>query len=194
MTDAQHFTPREQPTGNEASVPPPAPAPPTGSPTHAAGSPAVGSPGAGATDSRITGSPRAGSTDSRISGATGSPDAGVTGSRATGSPGHSAETGFDHGAGHGSEHGPVLLAPDERDKLGLRLQHALSSFVESPRQAVEEADALFDETVRHLTETLTERRHTLRAGWQGHDTEAHTEELRLALRQYREATERLLRI
>ncbi|MGW7075028.1 hypothetical protein [Streptomyces sp. NPDC054866] len=94
----------------------------------------------------------------------------------------------------GSASGPVLLPQDERDKLGLRLQQALSTFVESPRQAVEEADGLFDEAVRHLTETLTERRRTLRASWQGHDTEAHTEELRLALRQYREATERLLRI
>lgn len=88
----------------------------------------------------------------------------------------------------------VLLPQDERDKLGLRLQQALSTFVESPRQAVEEADSLFDDAVRHLTETLTERRRTLRASWQGQDTEAQTEELRLALRQYRESMERLLRI
>ncbi|MER5255853.1 hypothetical protein [Streptomyces sp. NPDC002855] len=90
--------------------------------------------------------------------------------------------------------GSVLLPQDERDKLGLRLQQALSTFVESPRQAVEEADSLFDDAVRHLTETLTERRRTLRASWHGHDTEAHTEELRLALREYRESMERLLRI
>lgn len=88
----------------------------------------------------------------------------------------------------------VLLPQDERDKLGLRLQQALSTFVESPRQAVEEADSLFDDAVRHLTETLTERRRTLRASWQGQDTEAQTEELRLALRQYRESMERLLQI
>lgn len=115
--------------------------------------------------------------------AAGSP---ATGSPPTGSPAHAA--------GPGSEPGSVLLPQDERDKLGLRLQQALSTFVDSPRQAVEEADGLFDDAVRHLTETLTERRRTLREGWQGHDTEAHTEELRLALRQYREATERLLRI
>ncbi|GAA3120590.1 hypothetical protein ACFQ0X_05350 [Streptomyces rectiviolaceus] len=88
----------------------------------------------------------------------------------------------------------VLLPQDERDKLGLRLQQALSTFVESPRQAVEEADSLFDDAVRHLTETLTERRRTLRASWQGQETEAQTEELRLALRQYRESLERLLRV
>ncbi|MFC8126861.1 hypothetical protein [Streptomyces sp. NPDC057302] len=91
-------------------------------------------------------------------------------------------------------HESVLLPQDERDKFGLRLQQALSTFVESPRQAVEEADSLLDDTVRHLTESLTERRLTLRASWQDHDTEAHTEELRLALREYRESMERLLRI
>ncbi|MEU5951409.1 hypothetical protein [Streptomyces sp. NPDC047525] len=93
----------------------------------------------------------------------------------------------------------VLIPQDERDKLGLRLQQALNTFVESPRQAVEEADSLFDDAVRHLTETLTERRRTLRASWQGRQgteahTETHTEELRLALREYRESMERLLRI
>lgn len=94
----------------------------------------------------------------------------------------------------GTDPGSVLLPQDERDKLGLRLQQALSAFVESPRQAVEEADSLFDDAVRHLTEILTERRRALRATWQGQDTEAQTEELRLALRRYRESVERLLRV
>ncbi|MFH8484260.1 hypothetical protein [Streptomyces longisporoflavus] len=90
--------------------------------------------------------------------------------------------------------GAVLLPQDERDKLNLRLQQALSTFVESPRQAVEEADSLYDDAVRHLTETLAERRRSLRTSWQDMDTEAHTEELRLALRQYRESMEQLLRV
>ncbi|GGV21833.1 hypothetical protein GCM10010277_00480 [Streptomyces longisporoflavus] len=90
--------------------------------------------------------------------------------------------------------GAELLPQDERDKLSLRLQQALSTFVESPRQAVEEADSLYDDAVRHLTETLTERRRSLRTSWQDMDTEAHTEELRLALRQYRESMEQLLRV
>ncbi|MFF1695635.1 hypothetical protein ACFVXC_18715 [Streptomyces sp. NPDC058257] len=87
-----------------------------------------------------------------------------------------------------------LLPRDERDKLGLRLQQALSAFVDDPRQAVSEADSLFDDAVRHLTETLAERRRTLRTSWQGQDSEAQTEELRLALRQYRESVEQLLRV
>ncbi|WP_191094881.1 hypothetical protein [Streptomyces kanamyceticus] len=88
--------------------------------------------------------------------------------------------------------GPTLLAQGERDKLIMRLQQALNGFVESPRQAVEEADGVFDEAVTQLTETLAERRRVLRASWQGQDSEAQTEELRLALRQYKETTELLL--
>ncbi len=87
---------------------------------------------------------------------------------------------------------PELLPQGERDKLTLRLQQALNAFVDSPRQAVEEADSVFDEVATHFTNSLTEQRRVLRSGWQGQDTEAQTEELRVALRQYRELTERLL--
>ncbi|MFF3411913.1 hypothetical protein ACFYW8_38310 [Streptomyces sp. NPDC002742] len=86
--------------------------------------------------------------------------------------------------------GPELFPQGDRDKLTLRLQQALHTFVDSPRQAVEEADTAFDEAATQFTNSLTERRQVLRAGWQ--DTDAQTEGLRLALRQYREITERLL--
>ncbi|WP_186001672.1 hypothetical protein [Streptomyces sp. IB201691-2A2] len=85
-----------------------------------------------------------------------------------------------------------LLPQGERDKLTLRLQQALNTFIDSPRQAVEEADSVFDEVTTHFTNTLTEQRRALRSGWQDQGTEAQTEELRVALRQYRELTERLL--
>jgi hypothetical protein len=91
-----------------------------------------------------------------------------------------------------------LIPPDERDKLALRLQQSLTGFVDGPRHAVEEAAALLDETAKRITAALTERRHSLRAGWQsaseGRSAEADTEELRVALRAYREVTERLLRL
>jgi hypothetical protein len=89
--------------------------------------------------------------------------------------------------------GSKLLPQRERDKLTLRLQQALSNFVDSPRQAVEEADSTFDELATHLTDALAERRRVLRASWQDPDTETQTEELRLVLRHYREITESLLR-
>ncbi|MFI6640008.1 hypothetical protein [Streptomyces sp. NPDC050504] len=87
--------------------------------------------------------------------------------------------------------------PDgERARLGERLQHAVSHFVDSPRRAVEEADGVLEETVRRLTEHLAERRRTLRTAWEGGADRgaADTEELRVALRSYRETAERLLRL
>ncbi|MFD4411131.1 MULTISPECIES: hypothetical protein [unclassified Streptomyces] len=88
--------------------------------------------------------------------------------------------------------GPELVPPGDRDKLTLRLQQALNTFVDSPRHAVEEADTGFDEIAAPFTHTLAERRRVLRASRQDPDTDAQTEELRLVLRQYREITERLL--
>ncbi|MFF4731815.1 hypothetical protein ACFY3M_42385 [Streptomyces mirabilis] len=89
---------------------------------------------------------------------------------------------------------PELVPQGERDKLTLRLQQALNTFVDSPRQAVEEADTVFDDAATQFTNTLAERRRVLRASWQDQDTDTQTEELRLALRRYREITERLLQI
>lgn len=57
-----------------------------------------------------------------------------------------------------------------------------------------EADTVFDDIATHLTNTLLQRRRVLRASRQDQDTSAQTEELRLALRQYREITEQLLHL
>ncbi|MEV4927116.1 hypothetical protein [Streptomyces roseoverticillatus] len=97
------------------------------------------------------------------------------------------------GPGHAPGSGR-LFPQDARDKLTMRLQRAVSTFVDSPRRAAEEAGGAFDEAVAYLADTLAERGRVLRASRQGQDTEAETEELRLALRQYREITERLLRM
>jgi hypothetical protein len=87
-----------------------------------------------------------------------------------------------------------LLPPDERAKLTLRLQHALNNFADSPRQALEDAEGAFDEIIAHLVDALAERRRVLHASWQDRDPEAQEAEFRLALRQYRDLTERLLRM
>ncbi|MBT2395329.1 hypothetical protein [Streptomyces sp. ISL-100] len=89
-----------------------------------------------------------------------------------------------------------LIPQGERDKLALRLQQAVNTFVDGPLRAVEEADSVFEEAARCLTDAVAERRGLLRSAWAGKDreTEAETEELRVALRTYREATERLLRM
>ncbi|WP_327297925.1 hypothetical protein [Streptomyces sp. NBC_01197] len=89
-----------------------------------------------------------------------------------------------------------LVTAGEREQLERRLQGAVSSFVDAPREAVEQADRVLGETITTVTALLTERSNSLRLSWHGKDGgkhgEAETEELRLALRTYREVTERLL--
>ncbi|MFI0979131.1 hypothetical protein ACH4SP_19275 [Streptomyces sp. NPDC021093] len=94
----------------------------------------------------------------------------------------------------GQGRGAHLLPHGERDKLGLRLQQAVNHFVDEPRRAVEEADHVLEEATRHVAETLAEHRRSLRGAWESEDREAETEELRVALRKYREVTERLLQM
>jgi hypothetical protein len=112
-----------------------------------------------------------------------------------------------HGS-HGSEqgqgsHGSRLLPRDESEKLSSRLQHAVAGFVDAPKSAVEEADHVLEEAAARFTDAVTQRRRTLRNSWQATDgggtegkpaTSTDTEQLRLALRDYRELAERLLRI
>ncbi|MFC7308641.1 hypothetical protein ACFQVC_31040 [Streptomyces monticola] len=88
----------------------------------------------------------------------------------------------------------TALPPGERDKLQLRLQHAVNGFVDAPRPAVEEADALLGELIAKVGQILGERHAMLRESWQGSAGDAETEDLRTALREYRSLAERLLRI
>ncbi|MFD8215180.1 hypothetical protein ACFV2U_15950 [Streptomyces sp. NPDC059697] len=95
------------------------------------------------------------------------------------------------GDGHGA-----LLSHDECDKYSLRLQHAVGGFVDGPRASVEEADHVLEELTTEFTDAMTRRRRNLRTTWQaaGESDTADTEKLRLALRDYREVTERLLHL
>ncbi|MFI9610544.1 hypothetical protein ACIHCM_02345 [Streptomyces sp. NPDC052023] len=90
-----------------------------------------------------------------------------------------------------------LLSGEETGKLELRMQQAVSSFVDGPRAAIEEADHVLEEIAARFTEAVTQRRRTLRRSWESTDeattATSDTEQLRLALRDYRELAERLLR-
>jgi hypothetical protein len=91
--------------------------------------------------------------------------------------------------------GPEALFPSgERDKILSRLGHALNTFADTPREALEEAEGAFDAAVAQLTEALAEQRRLLRAGWQDEEAESQSADLRVALRQYREITQRLMRL
>ncbi|MER7685306.1 hypothetical protein [Streptomyces sp. NPDC097610] len=90
----------------------------------------------------------------------------------------------------------ALLPHDECDKYSLRMQHAVGGFVDGPRASVEEADHILEELTTEFTDAMTRRRRSLRTTWQaaGESDTADTEKLRLALRDYREVTERLLHL
>ncbi|WP_420709062.1 hypothetical protein [Streptomyces sp. NRRL B-1140] len=111
----------------------------------------------------------------------------------------------DHGTGPdkagSAKNRAHLLAHEECDKLGAQLQHAVAGFVDGPRAAVEEADHVLEEIAARFTEAVTQRRRTLRHSWQSVEggesrsvSSADTEQLRLALKDYRELAERLLHV
>ncbi|MGK5696683.1 hypothetical protein ACSNOJ_27995 [Streptomyces sp. URMC 128] len=106
------------------------------------------------------------------------------------------------GTSHGSHGTPSHLLPhDESDKLTSQLHHAVAEFVDAPRAAVEEADHVLEEIAARFTEAVTQRRRTLRHSWQAVEggegkpvSSGDTEQLRLALKDYRELAERLLHV
>lgn len=100
------------------------------------------------------------------------------------------------GSGPQGEGDGALLSHDECDKYALRMQHAVGGFVDGPRASVEEADHVLEELTTEFTDAMTRRRRNLRTTWQaaGESDTADTEKLRLALRDYREVTERLLHL
>ncbi|GLW74832.1 hypothetical protein Kpho02_71290 [Kitasatospora phosalacinea] len=91
---------------------------------------------------------------------------------------------------------PVLLPPDLAAQSARRLDRAMAGFVDDPGRAVREADEALDEAVRQLVENLEGRRTTLRDAWQGStaDGSSRTEDLRLALREYRDLLQHLLAV
>jgi hypothetical protein len=80
---------------------------------------------------------------------------------------------------------------DDASDLDTRWQEIQTRFVDEPRQAVEDADALVAEVMRRLAETFSDEREQLEGDWKEGD-EVSTEHLRLALRRYRSFFHRLL--
>jgi hypothetical protein len=85
----------------------------------------------------------------------------------------------------------ALFADDELSAFRSRWEEIQSGFVDEPRQAVEQADALVTDVVDRLTAGFSEARSRLEGQWaKGED--ASTEELRVALTRYRSFFKRLL--
>ncbi|GAB2841674.1 hypothetical protein GCM10027074_05070 [Streptomyces deserti] len=158
------------------------------------GTPPTGSP-AGDTSGTAGGNVRGAGETSAAGAGTGIAPAGD----AFGTPGTPGTTGAP--GGQEAPGATRLLPHEECDKLESRLRHAVAEFVDRPRDAVEEADHALEEIAARFTDAVTQRRRTLRRSWQSADagggkptTSTDTEQLRLALRDYRELAERLLRV
>ncbi|MFS4096630.1 hypothetical protein, partial [Streptomyces sp. AF1A] len=98
-----------------------------------------------------------------------------------------------------SGHGAPLLPHDETDRWEQRIRQVSAAFVDEPRAAVEQADRALEEIAARFDEAVARRRRTLRMAWEGEEgrtTDAgnDTEQLRLALRDYRELAGRLLHL
>ncbi|MBJ6616813.1 hypothetical protein NC658_06055 [Streptomyces griseoincarnatus] len=157
-------------------------------------------PGPAGTGTRTPG-PDGTGTGTHVSGLEGTgthaPGPDGTGTRTPGA--HAATPGQGGTSGHP---GSRLLADDTCDRLSAQLRQAVAGFVDRPRDAVEEADLVLHEITERLNDALTERRHTLTRNWKAPAPgdpkkgdaapAADTEQLRLALRDYRELAERLL--
>jgi hypothetical protein len=91
----------------------------------------------------------------------------------------------------GAQH--PLLSGGELDGIMDRWHKIQASFVDEPRRAVSEADALVTELLDRLTQTFAREREQLQAQC-GAGDEVSTEDLRQGLRRYRIFFERLLTI
>ncbi len=86
-----------------------------------------------------------------------------------------------------------LFAPEEGQGYRTRWDGIQTGFVDEPRKAVEQADALVADVMKHLAEGFAKDRGTLESQWDRGD-KISTEDLRLALRRYRSFFQRLLSI
>jgi hypothetical protein len=87
----------------------------------------------------------------------------------------------------------ALFMPNECNELRSRWDSIQVGFVDEPRNAVEQADALVSATMKRLAEIFAAERQKLEQQWDRSEN-ISTEDLRVALRRYRSFFARLLAI
>jgi hypothetical protein len=88
------------------------------------------------------------------------------------------------------ESGPLLPA-DEGDRFTTRWQEIQVTFVDEPRESVEQADALVADLMQRLAASFSNERERLEGQWDRGD-DVSTEDLRVSLTRYRSFFDRLL--
>jgi hypothetical protein len=93
-----------------------------------------------------------------------------------------------------SEPGHEMLFPSEESTgYRSRWEAIQTGFVDEPRAAVEQADALVSQVVTRLSEVFGSERQALEQQW-GRGDNVSTEDLRIALKRYRTFFDRLLSV
>jgi hypothetical protein len=86
-----------------------------------------------------------------------------------------------------------LFEEEEGRGFRTRWEAIQAGFVDEPRAAVEQADALVAELMKRLTDVFARERDSLEKQW-GQGEKVSTEDLRIALKRYRSFFERLLTV
>ena len=84
-----------------------------------------------------------------------------------------------------------LVRPDQAEQYRSRWEEIQTSFVDEPRESVEEADRLVADLMQSLAASFSDARELLESQWDGGD-DVSTEDLRVALTRYRTFFDRLL--
>jgi hypothetical protein len=116
------------------------------------------------------------------------------GPAATGGAGARAESdqgGASEGRAAEPSEAQPLLASGQADDFRARWEEIQTGFVDEPRRAVEQADALVADLMQRLADSFSQERKSLEAQWDRGD-DVSTEDLRVALRRYRSFFDRLL--
>jgi hypothetical protein len=93
-----------------------------------------------------------------------------------------------------AQDGPDRLFEEEDAGSYLaRWESVQATFVDDPRAAVEHADGLVAEVVRHLAKSFAAERENLETQWASGGN-ASTEDLRMALQRYRAFFNRLMKV
>ena len=94
---------------------------------------------------------------------------------------------------HQTGSGDALFAERDLSDLRTRWNDVQASFVDDPRDCVQQADGLVSSAVEQLTASFAHTRSRLEEQW-SRGEEASTEDLRVALKQYRDFFDRLLAV
>ena len=86
-----------------------------------------------------------------------------------------------------------LLDPKDREAMTQRWRDIQADFVDQPRKAMQDADALVAGLMQQLAQMFSQERSQLEAQWSRGD-QVSTEDLRVSLQRYRAFFERLLSV